>query len=76
MKYALESLPELIGDDDYKDLCLMFGWHEVHDTKLDGRSFARHVREKALTRRLARASQEIRTLSAIEPSPNQPEVSK
>ena len=28
MKYALESIPELIGEQDFKDLCLALGFSE------------------------------------------------
>ncbi|WPE22458.1 hypothetical protein ShzoTeo12_36740 (plasmid) [Shinella zoogloeoides] len=51
MKYALESLPELIGDQDFKDLCLLFKWHEVQERPISGGDFARHVREAAFKRR-------------------------
>lgn len=47
MKYALESLPELIGEEDYADLCELLGMVEWHreDTPT-GADFARRVRER------------------------------
>lgn len=61
MKYALESLPELIGAQDFKDLCLLFDWHDVHHDTISGEDFARYVREAAFKRRhQAQAQKESR----------------
>lgn len=61
MKYALESLPELIGEQDFKDLCLMFKWHDAHGPVMSGEEFARRVRDAAFTRRhQAQSDQEQR----------------
>lgn len=51
MKYALESLPELIGEQDFKDLCLLFKWHEPHQSVPSGADFARWVQDAAFKRR-------------------------
>lgn len=47
MKYALESLPELIGADDYADLCEVLGMVEWHREDIPtGADFARRVRDR------------------------------
>jgi hypothetical protein len=51
MKYALESMRDMIGAQDFKDLCLLFDWHEVDDAPLKGEDFARCVREAAFRKR-------------------------
>lgn len=51
MKYALESLPELIGAQDFNDLCLLFGWHDVHHEPMSGEDFARYVRDASFKKR-------------------------
>lgn len=72
MKYALESLPELIGERDFQDLCLLFDWHKPHHQPISGDEFARHVAQAAFTRRhQARDLLESRKLSASALSPNQ-----
>jgi hypothetical protein len=48
MKYALECLPDLIGEQDFKDLCLSIG---VGEAEITGQKFASLVREHVLNER-------------------------
>lgn len=48
MKYALESLPELIGADDFADLCELMGMTDWTRQEIPtGPEFARRVRQRA-----------------------------
>ncbi|UIY28737.1 hypothetical protein LZK73_18600 [Neorhizobium galegae] len=47
MKYALESLPELIGADDYADLCELMGMTDWTRQEIPtGPEFARRIRSQ------------------------------
>lgn len=46
MKYALESLPDLLSDQDFRDLCVALGIPEGE--KGTGRDVARLVRNQVL----------------------------
>lgn len=72
MKYALESLPELIGEQDFKDLCLLLKWHEPHHALPSGADFSRWVHDAAFKRRhQAQGLLESRKSSVSELFPNQ-----
>jgi hypothetical protein len=47
MKYALESLPELIGEQDYVDLCVAIGIYE-RGVVIDGRRLSDVVRHRVI----------------------------
>jgi len=47
MKYALESLPGLLGEQDFKDLCGSVGFAD--DMNVTGKDFAEAVRQHVLT---------------------------
>jgi hypothetical protein len=57
MKYALESLPELIGEQDYADLCLALGVGVTE--KPTGREVAATVRGAVLKQERNLARREI-----------------
>lgn len=57
MKYALESLPELIGAQDFKDLCIAIGIDYLEDPT--GRDVADAVRGAVIRRERKLARQEI-----------------
>lgn len=47
MKHALESIPDLVGEQDFKDLCLAIGIADGEN--VTGKHFAQVVREHVLT---------------------------
>ena len=51
MKYSLENLPDLIGEQDFKDLCIAIGIPA--GDKVNGREFAEMVREHVTTSHLS-----------------------
>lgn len=48
MKYALESLPEILGEQQFKDLCTAMGV-EPSETTPTGDEFATMVRERVIS---------------------------
>lgn len=47
MKYALESLPELIGEDQFRDICIALGVETVVQLP-SGQDFASIIRSRVL----------------------------
>lgn len=47
MKYALESLPELIGQQQFRDLCIALGFDQNRTADPTGEEVASAVRRKA-----------------------------